>query len=316
MWIWGEILDAVLDCLKDLPFLFAAFFLMEVLEHHTEEKMNQALSHAGAFGPLAGALLGCIPQCGFSIMASNFFAGGVIGLGTLLAVYLSTSDEAVILLLSEPGHLPDIGRLILVKVIIGIAAGYVVTFFETAWNRRHRHREKRIRDLCENCGCHDDEPLLVQGNVGREGSGSRREHTKDGRRRSWIWKHLLRAAWHHTREVFAFLLIFSVAINLLLGAIGTDALSQMLLANTLFQPILASVVGLIPNCAASVLLTQLYLDGILSFGSAVAGLCSAAGLGLIVLFRVNPDRKESFKVVLILLAISMLCGILLQNVLG
>ena len=148
MYGWTEymlmdvLIDAVLDCLKELPFLFAAFLLLEALEHRISERMNRALRKAGHAGPLIGALLGCIPQCGFSIMASDFFAGGVISLGTLLAVFLSTSDEAVIILMSNPGHMADIGRLIVTKIVIAVIAGYAVQGAEIAFPQEASGQEK------------------------------------------------------------------------------------------------------------------------------------------------------------------------------
>ncbi len=282
--ILDVLLDAALDCLKDLPFLFFAFLILEALEHHTSDWMNRTLSGAGNFGPAVGSLLGCVPQCGFSIMASDFYAGGVISLGTLLAVFLSTSDEALVIMMSNPGHLEDIGRLIGTKIVIALIAGYVVLFAGKAWKRRHPGRDKEIEDLCRNCGCHDEEGGI------------------------------LKPALHHTGEVLLFLFIFTFALNLLLELIGMENVSRLLLADTFIQPVLASLIGLIPNCAASVILTELYLDGVISFGSAVAGLCSAAGLGLAVLFRINRNRKENLLITALLLAIAIAAGLVLQAV--
>ena len=276
------LLDAVLDCLKDLPFLFIAFLILEALEHHTSDWMNRTLVRAGRLGPAVGALLGCVPQCGFSIMASDFYAGGVITLGTLLSVYLSTSDEAVVILMSNPEYIGDVGRLVLTKIIIALIAGYLILAAEKAWKRKHPGREKEIEDLCRNCGC---------------------EHEEGG---------ILKPALHHTGEVLLFLFLFTFALNLLLELIGMENVSRILLADTIFQPVLASLIGLIPNCAASVILTQLYIDGVISFGSAVAGLCSAAGLGMVVLFRINRHRKENIMIVLLLLAVSIIAGTVLQ----
>ena len=276
------LLDAVLDCLKDLPFLFIAFLILEALEHHTSDWMNRTLVRAGRLGPAVGALLGCVPQCGFSIMASDFYAGGVITLGTLLSVYLSTSDEAVVILMSNPEYIGDVGRLVLTKIIIALIAGYIILAAEKAWKRKHPGREKEIEDLCRNCGC---------------------QHEEGG---------ILKPALHHTGEVLLFLFLFTFALNLLLELIGMENVSRILLADTIFQPVLASLIGLIPNCAASVILTQLYIDGVISFGSAVAGLCSAAGLGMVVLFRINRHRKENIMIVLLLLAVSIIAGTVLQ----
>lgn len=278
------IFDGVKDCLKDLPFLFAAFLLLEALEHHASEKMNRTLGKAGPFGPVVGALLGCVPQCGFSIMAADFFAGGVISLGTLMSVYLATSDEAVVILLSDPARVGDVGKLVLTKVIIAVIAGYLVYAAERIYYRHHRNG-KSIEKLCEreNCACNE------------EGAG------------------ILKPAIHHTLEVFIFLLVFTIALNILLEVVGIKTLSGILLKDSVLQPLLASVIGLIPNCAASVMLTELYMEGIISFGSAVAGLCSAAGLGLVVLFRMNRNVKENLGITALLVGIAVLSGIIIQN---
>ncbi|MBQ6385341.1 MAG: arsenic efflux protein [Lachnospiraceae bacterium] len=294
------LLDAVLDCVKELPFLFCAFLLLEALEHHTSESMNRLLARAGRSGPLLGALLGCVPQCGFSIMASDFYAGGVITAGTLLSVFLSTSDEAVIILLTDPGHAADVGRLIVTKVVIGILAGYAVYFAEAFYRRRHPGRGKRISDLCEDCGCHDEEekPVRVRGSSHEHAGGS--------------FRHILKPALRHTSQVFFFLFIFTLLLGFLIEVIGLESLSRVFLSNTVFQPVIAALIGLIPNCAASVILTELYLEGVISFGSAVAGLCSAAGLGLLVLFRINRDKRECFRVTGLLLMTAIVSGVILQ----
>ena len=283
---WDVLLDAVLDCLKDLPFLFVAFLLLEALEHHVSEKMNKTLASAGGLGPLAGSRLGCVPQCGFSIMAAEFYSGGVITLGTLIAVFMSTSDEAVIILLSNPGRIQDVGLIILTKVILGITAGYLVLAAESAYRRRRHLPRKEISHLCTHCGCHG------------EGHG------------------ILLPAIRHTAEVLLVLFLFTLGLNLLFELIGMENVSRVLLANSVFQPALAALIGLIPNCAASVILTQLYIDGVISFGSAIAGLCSAAGLGLIVLFRMNRSKKESALIALLLYCLATLSGVVLQGVSG
>ncbi len=289
------LLDAAVDCLKELPFLFAAFLLMEALEHHASEKMNYALSHAGPFGPLVGAVLGCVPQCGFSIMASDFYSGGVITLGTLIAVFLSTSDEALALLVSDMGNPGVIGQLIVTKVIIGIFWGYLIMTVEHLLKKRGVHsqtiekikgKKKEIHDLCEECGCEE------------EGHG------------------IFRSALHHTIEVMIFLFIFTFILNFLIEVAGMDSVSRMMLSDSPLQPILAALIGLIPNCAASVMLTQMYLDGVISFGSVIAGLSSGAGLGLAVLFRMNKNRREDIAITVLLFAIAAVTGLFIQAVLG
>ena len=278
------LIDALLDCVKMLPFLFAAFLLLEALEHRVSERMESALMRTRRFGPLVGALLGCVPQCGFSILASNFYAGGVISLGTLLSVYLATSDEALVILISGAAPAGSILAVIAAKIVIGAAAGYLVMGGMHLLRIRDRSQQKDIGDLCrdESCGCHDE-------NAG-----------------------LLKPALNHTVKIFGFIFVFTLALNLLLELVGLEHLSRILLTDSVLQPVLAALIGLIPNCAASVILTQLYVEGILSFGSVVAGLGSSAGLGLVVLFRVNRDRREDLIILGLLYGLAVISGIILQ----
>ncbi|MDO5703214.1 MAG: putative manganese transporter [Lachnospiraceae bacterium] len=277
-------LDALMDCLRDLPFLFAAFLLVEALEHHVSEGMNRALAEAGGLGPLAGALLGCVPQCGFSIMAANLYAGDVIGLGTLLAVFLSTSDEALIILLSNPEKIKDVGALLLCKIVIGITAGYAIAAAEFLYRKKNNIVTRERHKNYDHNECHVEEGGI------------------------------LKPALRHTAEVIIFLFIVTFILNLLLELIGMENVSRMLLADTVFQPVLSSFIGLIPNCAASVILTQLYIDGVISFGSTIAGLCSSAGLGLLVLYRVNKNIRENVGITALLLVISAAAGMILQAI--
>ncbi|MDO4478387.1 MAG: putative manganese transporter [Lachnospiraceae bacterium] len=276
------ILDAVLDCVKMLPFLFVAFLLLEALEHHSLDKINQTLVKAEKLGPLVGALVGCIPQCGFSILASNFYAGGVVSLGTLMAVYLATSDEALIIMMSGAAPAGVVLKMIICKIVIGAVAGYLIMLIMKTF-RIHRHLHD-IEELCrdEDCGCHED-------NAG-----------------------LLKPALHHTFKIFIFIFVFTLILNLVLHFVGIENVSRILLTDTVFQPILAALIGLIPNCASSVVLVQLYMEGVMSFGSVLAGLCSSAGLGIVVLAKVNRDKKESAFIIGLLLVIAIICGIIGQ----
>lgn len=270
----------IIDTVKILPFLFLAFLLIEALENVSEKYHQLILEKGGKTGPVAGALLGCIPQCGFSVMASDLYSGGLISVGTLLAVFIATSDEAVLIMMSNPNRGKDILALIGVKIIIAVVAGYVIDIFF----KKYIVVEKHIDDLCHDCGCHADH-----------------EHHK-----------VLVPALKHTMIIFAHLLVFTFLINALTERIGIEQLSELLLKDSIFQPVLAAVIGLIPNCAASVALTQLYLTGVISFASVVAGLCSSAGVGLIVLFKVNHHWKENVKILGVLTAIGALSGILLD----
>lgn len=258
--ISDALLDAVLDTLRTLPFLFAAFLVIESAEHYSNQFSSRVLARVGKAGPFLGAVLGCIPQCGFSVAAANLYSGGLITLGTLLAVFLSTSDEAVLILLAHPGSGKVIGSLLIWKVMIGIGAGCLVDLLF-----RKRKEEKHIEEMCKSCGCSDTSGVL-------------------------------RPALLHTVRLGVYLLIFTFCLNLILELVGIEQLSRILGKNTPFQPFLAALLGLIPNCASSVLITELYLSGGLSFASAIAGLCAGAGVGAAVLFRSNHPVGENVKI--------------------
>ena len=280
--------DSAVDCVKMLPFLFLAFYLLEVVEQHASDRMTVMLGRSGGLGPLIGSLLGSVPQCGFSIMASDFFASGVISMGTLLAVYLSTSDEAIIILLTDPEHAKDILFLVLTKIIIGTLGGYIVLFVERRFFKRDPVKARKAAEII------------------RRRTGSDAAAVKPG------FRDLLIPAWNHTKEVFVYLFIFTFLIGFMMEAFGNSVIESIFLSGSAFQPLVASVIGLIPNCAASIMLTQLYMDGVLSFGSAVAGLCSSAGLGLLVLFRMNRSMKENVTVLAFLVVIAVTAGSILQ----
>lgn len=268
--------DAVMDTVRTLPFLLAAFVLLEAVEHYSGGFMNRALGKVGKAGPAVGAVFGCVPQCGFSVAAANLYAGGIISLGTLLAVFVSTSDEAVLILLGHPGSAAAIGKLLLSKVAAGALIGFAVDLLF----RKHKE-EKHVEELCRNCGCSDE---------------------------GGIWM----PAFRHTVRLAVYLLIFTFALNVLLEWIGIERLTQILGKDTMFQPFLAPLLGLIPNCASSVLITELYLAGGLSFASAAAGLCAGAGVGLAVLFKANHPMKENVKILALLYFASAAVGLVLE----
>ncbi|MEG0545612.1 MAG: putative manganese transporter [Oscillospiraceae bacterium] len=268
--------DALLDSLKIIPFLFVAFLALEFLEHHTGSKINNMLAKSGKASPLIGAAFGCIPQCGFSVIAANLYSARIISIGALISVFVSTSDEAVLILMANPGHGMEILKLIGVKVIIALIAGYSIDFIF-----RKKPLSNTTGDLCEDCGCHEQEGII-------------------------------KPALYHTVKIFGFLLLFTTLVNLAIGLIGPERLSSLLLGNTFFQPIIAALIGLIPNCAASVILTELYLEGAISFASVVAGLCAGAGVGLAVLFKTDKNKKEGLKVVGLLFSVSVIAGMVLQ----
>lgn len=270
------LLDAVLDTVKTLPFLFGAYLLIEFLEHRASGKLAGALSRLGPFGPVGGAALGLVPQCGFSVAAANLYAGRLITPGTLIAVFLATSDEALPILISRPGALPDLLALLGVKLLSGAVFGLLA---DLVWKRLpHRQPEHPFQELCRDCDC---------------------EHHG-----------IARSALVHTAQVGLFLLL----VNLLLGGaihlVGEERISQVLLAGSLWQPFAAALIGFIPNCASSVILTELYLSGSLSFGAAVAGLCTGAGVGLAVLFKYNRRPRENLLLAGALYASAVATGLL------
>lgn len=274
------LVDTCLDSIKMLPFLFAAFLLIEALEHYSSDFTAKALTKVGKAGPVVGAILGCIPQCGFSVMASDLYAGGIISVGTLLSVFIATSDEAVLIIMGNPGYLKEVGALLLAKVILAIVAGYLVDIFGRKWITEH----KVGGDICQDdsCGC---------------------DHGHGG---------ILLPAWRHTLKIFIYLFICNGILNLVMEFFSIEQLSAFLLGNTIFQPAIAAIIGLIPNCAASVILTQLYLSGAISFASVISGLSTGAGVGLLILFKMNKNVKENLKIVGVLVLIAILAGLFIE----
>ena len=271
---------AFIDCLRMLPFLFAAFLLIEALEHYSGRLITKVMQKIGRAGPIVGAAVGCVPQCGFSVMAANLYAGGVISVGTLLAVFLATSDEAVLIILGNPGRAGEVGMLLGAKVLIAVIGGYAADLFL----KERLSSEKSCGNLCDHCGCHEAHAGILM------------------------------PAWRHTFRLFAYLFIFTWILNLVIEVFGIEGLSRALLGDSVFQPVIAALIGLIPNCGASVILTQLYLSGAISFASVVAGLCTGAGAGLIVLFKVKRNRIENIKIMIVLYFMAVVAGLLLQFV--
>ena len=268
--------ETLIDTLKLIPFLFLAYLAMEYLEHRTGEKTQRLIRRAGRSGPILGGLLGIVPQCGFSAAASNLYAGRVISLGTLLAIYLSTSDEMLPILISEQAPVELILRILLAKAGIGMAAGLMVDLVM----RKKRSEEHHIHNICEQEHCHCE-------------------------------KGVFRSALSHTGQIALFILLVTFLLNLILHFVGEDALANLILNRPLLGPVLAGVVGLIPNCAGSVAITQLYLEGAMGLGAAMAGLLTGSGVGLLVLFRVNHEKKENLKILGLLYVIGVLAGIVI-----
>lgn len=271
-----------IDTLKMLPFLLIAFLLLEFIEHRASEKTMAMLSKSGKAGTVIGAALGLIPQCGISVIGANFFADRVITVGTLLAIFLSTSDEALVILLSDPTKIKDVLFLLIIKFVIAVVAGYVIDVVFKKLNHDHvnHHLQEHHDDHChDGCGCSCNSQKA-------------------------FWKNALK----RTASVWIFLFLASFVLGLLIEVVGEESLSKFLLTDSLLQPFLTGLVGLIPNCAASAIIAQMYIEGALSIGSVISGLCSSAGLGLLVLFKSNKNLKENVVVLALLYVIGVLCG--------
>lgn len=279
------LLDALTDSVKMLPFLYLAYLLIEWLERHHGARIEQALAGGGRWGFLPGALLGCVPQCGFSAVASNLYASRVITPGTLLAVFIATSDEAVPLLAAEPSQWTSLVALLLCKAVFGMVGGALLDI--------------PLRHLL---------PHSLYG--GYAGHADEVDCHEEHEEHCGIWL----AALRHTLEIFVFILLFSLLIGLLFAWIGEDTITMALAGMGVLQPMLTALVGLVPNCAASVLLAQLYIQGAISFGSLFAGLTAGAGVGLAVLWRVNPSWKQNLFMTGLLWAVGAVAGMLLQMV--
>ncbi|WP_298731493.1 putative manganese transporter [uncultured Subdoligranulum sp.] len=275
--------DAWIDSVKMLPFLYLAYLLIEWLERHHGARIEQALAGGGRWGFVPGALLGCVPQCGFSAVASNLYASRVITPGTLLAVFIATSDEAVPLLAAEPSQWPSLMALLVCKAVFGMVGGILL--------------DVPLRHVL---------PKSLYG--GYAGHADEVDCHEEHEEHSGIWL----AALRHTVEIFIFILLFSLLIGLVFGSVGETAITSALAGMGVFQPMLTALVGLVPNCAASVLLAQLYIQGAISFGSLFAGLTAGAGVGLAVLWRVNPSWKQNLLMTGLLWAVGAVAGMLLQ----
>lgn len=301
------IADSVLDTLELVPFLFVTYLAMEALEHSTEGRMQGLVARAGHAGPIVGGLLGAVPQCGFSAMAATLYSGGVVTAGTLVAVILSTSDEMVPVFLA---HQEPAGRLLsimLLKVVVGIVVGLLLDAVLHAV-RHVGNPQPHIHDLCEraHCRCEDDEAgsdASPESDADGHGEAERGHHHGHGH---WA---IVRSAAIHTVQVTGFILLVTFLFGLLIEVMGEDALAQLLGNHPVRATFLAALVGLIPNCGASVAITELYLDGVLAAGPMVAGLLVSGGVGLLVLFRTNRDVRQNVAVTAFIYAVGVVVGL-------
>lgn len=276
------ILDTVIDGLKLIPFLFVAFLLIEIIEHKLTGKSKKIISKSGKLGPIVGSALGVVPQCGFSVMATNLYVTRIISLGTLISIYLSTSDEMLPILLSENVEMGVIIKILGIKLVIGIIYGFIIDCIL----RKKEKNEELDCSICEDehchCNCHDGKGSIIKSTI------------------------------KHTANTLVFIVIISFVINIILEFVGEEYLSKIFLKDSIFGPLVASLVGLIPNCGASVMITELYLNNALSLGATIAGLLTGSGVALLVLFKTNKNIKENLAILGIIYGLGAFTGIVIE----
>lgn len=285
--MWDTILDCLLDSLKDcaimLPILFLAYLLMEFIEQRAGERINRIVAKVGAAGPALGGILGAVPQCGFSGAIAGFYAAGIVTLGTLLSVFLSTSDEMLPILISNTGTgnitAGEIVKILLFKVIGGIIAGFVIDFVLRIIRRQKATGSEHIHDFCEqeNCDCEEN-----------------------------IWISALK----HTLKVIVLIFIVTLALNIVFEVWGAEFFRGIITNIPVLGEALLALIGLIPNCSASVLITQLYVEGVVTAGQMISGLMANAGVGLLVLFRLNKKVRENFMITGLLYLCAVILGVI------
>ena len=271
------IIETLLDTIKAIPFLFICYLLLEYISSLSQKKEIN-LNNLNKFGPFLGAVAGLIPQCGFSAAMSNLYSTGIITRGTLIAVFLSTSDEMLPILVSRQADPVFIIKALLYKFVVGALMGIIVDIVASRFGKT---KEKHIHDMCEREGC----------------------KCEDG---------ILKSAIIHTVKIFAFIVIVTFVLNYFVHSIGEEKLANFIMNKPVIGQVLAGLVGLVPNCASSVVLTELYLQGALSAGAMMSGLLVSSGVGLIILFRMNRDLKDNLFTLAILYISGVFFGLLLD----
>lgn len=271
------LMDSVVDSIKLIPFLLITYLIMEYFEHKTSDKKEKQIQKSGKMGPVIGGILGAFPQCGFSVSATNLYVGRVISLGTLIAVYLSTSDEMIPVFLSEAVPVVVILKILGIKIVVSIVMGMLIDFIF-----QKKEQENEIRLMCEHDKCHCEEGIV-------------------------------KSSIRHTVNITVFIFVISLVLNWLIFQIGEENISRLILNRRILGPVIAGLIGLIPNCASSVIIAELYIGNMISAGTMIAGLLVGAGVGLLVLVKENHDMKENVKVIFLLYGIGVLFGILFET---
>ena len=267
--------DTLIDAIKLLPFLFVTFLAMEYMEHKLSDKSKAKIEKSGKYGPIVGSILGMFPQCGFSVAATNLYATRVITLGTLISVYLATSDEMLPILISYKVDIVLIISILALKVIIGMICGFLIDRFIRI------KKDTEIKDFCDEEHCDCDHGIL-------------------------------KSTIKHTLNIFIFIVVAEFILNIIVSLTGFETLETIFMKNSIFGSFITGLIGLLPNCAASVVVTELYLNKVITFGSIMAGLLASAGVGLLVLFKTNKNIKENIQVVVMVYIMSVISGIVID----
>ena len=273
------LLDSIIDTLKLLPYLLITFLALEFIEHKLGNKSQKVLSKNKKIGPLLGGLLGGMPQCGFSVVASRLFSSRVITIGTLIAVYLATSDEMIPIMLSEKVNILTLLKIIGFKVLIGIIIGFIV---DLLYKRKENIKVEEIKDECDDINCHCNE------------------------------KGIFLSSMIHTIKIGLFIFIANIIIGFIIELVGEERLSSILLEKNILTYFLASLIGLIPNCASSVIITELYISNLITIGIMLSGLLTGSGLGILLLFKTNKNLKENILILSIIYLVGVLIGIVVD----
>jgi len=308
--ILNAILEAFIDCLKIFPILFLVYLLVEYLTHKRQEKFINLFKKQNKFGPLLGSLLGCVPQCGFSLVLADMFNHKLIGIGTLIAVFVATSDEAIPILLSYPDKILTILMLILVKFVFALFFGYLFHFIFSLLSKMNHEKQNLAnggaiitsQEYLHNHDCQIDENHMHHHKHDKEIT-SPCDCCSDN-----IFLESLK----HCLKILLYVFVANLIINLIFVFVGEDVLVKALSVSPFLQIVLAPIIGLIPNCVSSVVLIELYLNNALIFPALIGGLSSGSGVGLIILFKNKKNFKQNLFILLSLYLIGVFVGLILQ----
>lgn len=297
------LIEAVRETLWMLPWLFSAYVLIEFIELKYSNRIRDAVQHAGARGPIVAAIAGVIPHCSFSVVGTALYSQRLATLGTLMAVYIATSDEAIPIILSQPGKAGVILPLIATKLVLATVVGFALDFIFRLRSKKVLQHIEAYERGADDASHHHESILQVEACCG---------HDAVAPDKKLDWRELFFHPFIHTVKIAFYVFLVTLLIGYIIGAIGQDNIKAFLAAHNILQPFIIGLIGLIPNCAASVAVTQFYLDGVISYGSVIAGLSASGGLGLLVLFRVEKNKIDVLRILSILFGISVAAGILLD----